>query len=168
MELALRWIWNHPEVTTVLSGMNQEAHIGENLAIASDAEPGSLTASELKLVEQVVQKYQELMKVACTGCGYCMPCPEGVMIPAIFEVYNKMHMFGDETAARSSYALRMSGEISGQKPGFASQCVECGECMEKCPQQLEIIDFLAAACEEMESGDLLDRVKMVTERIKVK
>ena len=168
VEWALRWIWNHPEVTTVLSGMNQEAHIEENLAIANDGEPGSLTASELKLVKQVVHKYQELMKVACTGCGYCMPCPEGVMIPAIFEVYNKMHMFGDETAARSSYALRMSGEISGQKPGFASQCVECGECMEKCPQQLEIIDYLAAACEEMESGDLQVRVKMVTERIKVK
>jgi len=168
VEWALRWVWNHPEVTTVLSGMNQETHIEENLAIANEAESGSLTTSELQLVEQVVQKYQELMKVGCTGCGYCMPCPEGVMIPAIFEVYNKMHMFGDETGAKFSYALRMSGELSGQKPGFASQCVECGECMEKCPQQLEIIDDLAAACEEMESGDLQDRVKMVTERIKIK
>ena len=168
VEWALRWIWNHPEVTTVLSGMNEVDHIEENIAIANDAEPGSLAPLELKLVEKVVLKYQELMKVACTGCGYCMPCPEGVMIPAIFEVYNKMHMFGDETAARFSYALRMSGEISGHKPGFASQCVECGECMDKCPQQLGIIDDLAAACEEMESGDLQDRVKMVTEKIKVR
>lgn len=168
VEWALRWIWNHHEVTTVLSGMNQETHIEENLAIANTAKPDSLAASELKLVDQVAEKYQELMKVDCTGCGYCMPCPEGVMIPGIFEVYNKMHMFGDEQGTKLSYALRMSGGISGQDPGFASQCVECGECMEKCPQQLEIIDHLAAACDEMESGDMQHRVKMVTERIKVK
>ncbi len=97
-----------------------------------------------------------------------MPCPEGVMIPGVFEVYNTMHMFGDEKVAKLSYALRMSGEISGQEPGFASQCVECGECLEKCPQQLEIIDHLGAAYEEMESGDMQHRVKLATEFIKVK
>ncbi|MFW2366079.1 MAG: aldo/keto reductase, partial [Desulforhopalus sp.] len=168
VEWALRWVWNHPEVTSVLSGMNEEAHIEENLNIAGEAEPNSLTGTELDLVDLVVQKYQELMKVGCTGCGYCMPCPEGVMIPVIFEVYNKMHLFGDEESAKVGYALRMSGELTGTEPGFAAQCVECGECMEKCPQQLEIIDDLAAVASEMEGPDLEERAKMAAEWIKVK
>lgn len=168
VEWALRWVWNHPEVTSVLSGMNEEAHVEENLAIAGEAAPNSLTEAELRLVDEVVLKYLELMKVGCTGCGYCMPCPEGVMIPVIFEVYNKMHMFGDEQGAKVGYALRMSGELTGTDPGFATQCVECGECMEKCPQQLEIIDDLATIAEEMEGPDLEDRVKMAGEWIRVK
>jgi len=168
VEWALRWVWNHPEVTSVLSGMNEEAHIRENLAIAGEALPNSLTGAELELVDQAVEKYLELMKVGCTGCGYCMPCPEGVQIPVIFEIYNKMHMFGDEERAKLSYALRLSGDLTGDAPGFASQCVECGECMEKCPQQLEIIDDLAAAAAEMEGADLAERVKMAAGWIKVK
>lgn len=168
VEWALRWVWNHPEVTSVLSGMNEEAHIDENLAIAGEALPNSLTEGELGLVDEAARKYCELMKVGCTGCGYCMPCPEGVRIPVIFEVYNKMHMFGDEKGAKISYALRLSGELTGDAPGFASQCVECGECMEKCPQELEIIDDLAAAAVEMEGADLEERIQMVTAWIKVK
>ena len=168
VEWALRWVWNHPEVTSVLSGMNEEGHIKENLAIASEATPNSLNGEELDIVDQVARKYLELMKVGCTGCGYCMPCPEGVQIPVIFEVYNKMQMFGDKERAKIGYALRLSGELTGDPPGFATQCVECGECMEKCPQNLEIIDDLAVVAEELEGPELQDHVKMAAEWIKVK
>ena len=91
-EWALRWVWNHPEVTVVLSGMNEETHIEENLKVAGEAYPNSLTETELQLIKKVEQKYRELMKVGCTGCRYCMPCPSGVNIPLCFELYNNLYM----------------------------------------------------------------------------
>jgi uncharacterized protein len=160
VEWALRWVWNRPEVTVVLSGMNEEAHIEENLAIAAKALPGVLSAAEVDLVDAAARKYQELMKVGCTGCGYCMPCPEGVMIPWAFELYNKMHLFGDVPKTKFSYALRMSGNLSGTGPGFASQCVACGECLTKCPQNLEIPDLLAEVVAEMEDAQLAERLAL--------
>lgn len=161
VEWALRWVWNHPAVTLLLSGMNEEAHIEENLAIADAARPNSLTQAECDLVESAARKYKELMKVGCTGCGYCLPCPEGVMIPAAFEVYNKMHLFGNVDEGKLIYAMRLSGGISGDGPGFASQCVACGECLEKCPQSLEIPDFMADVAEEMEDDQLENRLAML-------
>ena len=157
VEWALRWIWNHPEVTVVLSGMNEEAHIEENLTIADQAHANSLTADELNLVQAASSKYQTLMKVGCTGCGYCLPCPSEVAIPVCFEVYNKMHMFGNVEEAKFMYAVRMSGIISGS-PGYASQCVQCGECLEKCPQEIEIPDMLELVTDELEDADLEKRV----------
>jgi predicted aldo/keto reductase-like oxidoreductase len=159
VEWALRWVWNRPEVTVVLSGMNDEAHIEENLAIAAEARPHSLSEAELDLVAEARREYETLMKVGCTGCGYCMPCPSDVHIPGCFEVYNKMHMFGNEPEGKFMYAIRMSGMISGT-PGYASQCVQCGECLEKCPQQIEIPDCLEKVAQEMEDGDLEKRVAM--------
>ena len=153
VEWALRWIWNHPEVTVVLSGMNEEAHIAENLAIAGSARAGSMTPQELELVARASDKYRELMKVRCTGCGYCMPCPMGVSIPMCFETYNKMRMFGNIEEGKFLYALRMSGEIGGEGPGYASQCVACGQCMENCPQHIAIPDVLAELAAELEGPD---------------
>ena len=158
VEWALRWIWNHPEVTVILSGMNDESHISENLEIASGATADGLTERECALVEEAAATYHELMKVGCTGCGYCLPCPSDVMIPMIFEVYNKMHMFGNEAEGKFSYALRMSGGISGDSSGYASQCIECGECVEKCPQNIEIPDRLAEVAEEMEDAEMEKRL----------
>ncbi len=83
-EWALRWVWNHPEVTVVLSGMNDESHIDENLQIAGEAFPDSLTPSELAVISRVRDSYQRLMKINCTGCGYCMPCPSGSRYPGLF------------------------------------------------------------------------------------
>lgn len=159
VEWALRWIWDHPQVTVVLSGMNDDGHIEENLAIADQAVPQSLSERECEIVSQAARKYKELMKVHCTGCGYCMPCPEGVSIPSIFEVYNKMHLFGNEQEAKFMYAARMSGIISGDEPGFASQCVQCGECLEKCPQAIAISEMMPTIAEEMEGADLQERVE---------
>lgn len=158
VEWALRWVWNRPEVTVVLSGMNDEDHIAENLAIADQAQAGSLAPKELALVSRVAKTYRELMKVGCTGCGYCMPCPSEVSIPVCFELYNKMHMFGDPDTTKFSYAIRMSGMISDGRPGFASQCVQCGTCLEHCPQQISIPDVLADVAEEMEGPELEQRL----------
>jgi uncharacterized protein len=166
VEWALRWIWNHPEVTLVLSGMNEDAHIEENLRIADQAAADSLTPEECELVDQAAAAYKKLMKVDCTGCGYCLPCPEAVMIPAIFEVYNKMHLFGRKEEAKFIYAVRMCGVISGAKPGFASECVQCGECLEKCPQSIPIPDILEDVVVELEGPGMDDRVASIHKMFK--
>lgn len=158
VEWALRWIWNRPEVTVILSGMNEEAHLRENIAIASQARAGSLTQTELDLVERAGHLYRSLMKVGCTGCGYCMPCASGVMIPLCFEEYNTRHLFGALEEARFRYAFRLSGELADGQPGYASQCVQCGECLDKCPQHIPVPDVLAQVAQEFEGPDLMDRV----------
>jgi predicted aldo/keto reductase-like oxidoreductase len=157
-EWALRWIWNRPEVTVILSGMNEEAHIKENLSIANTARANTLTKEELDLVERAGRTYRELMQVGCTGCGYCMPCPSEVMIPICFEEYNRMYLFGAGEEVKSRYAVRMSGELADGRPGYASQCVACGECLDKCPQHILIPDMLAHVAEEMEGPKLTERL----------
>lgn len=159
-EWALRWVWNHPEVTVVLSGMNNETHIEENLTVADRAYPNSLTEAELQLVKKVERKYRELMKAGCTGCRYCMPCPEGVDIPVCFELYNSLHMSGNADEAKFLYAAMLSGVLSVGEPAFASQCGQCGKCLEKCPQHLEIPTILESVAEELEGPDLEKRVAM--------
>ncbi len=163
-EWALRWVWNRPEVTVVLSGMNEEAHIDENLAVAENALPGSLTKDELALVERVSEKYRELMKVGCTGCGYCMPCPAGVDIPGCFDLLNKLSLFGNEEEASLLYAGRIGGVLRAGVTGYASQCVECGKCLDKCPQNLRIPDLLKDVAATFEGPDLpgnLERARKV-------
>ena len=167
VEWALRWVWNRPEVTVVLSGMNDEAHIEENLAIAEAAMPNSLTSTELELVDAASRRYREIMKVGCTGCGYCLPCPQGVMIPSAFEIYNKMHLFGNVVEGKFMYAVRLSGALADGAPGYASQCVACDECLEKCPQQIEIPEFLAEVAAEMEDGEMENRLAMAKKMLKI-
>jgi hypothetical protein len=147
-EWALRWIWNHPEVTCVLSGMNEEAHIDENIKIASDSYPESLNDIELQLVDSVRKKYLELMKIGCTGCNYCMPCPSGVNIPSCFEFYNSAHMFGNHKRAKMMYLFFLSGAVAD--PAYASMCEKCGECEEACPQNLPIQTTLDNVVNEFE------------------
>jgi len=153
-EWALRWIWNHPEVTVVLSGMNEEKQIEENIRIAGEAHPGSLTDKELDLVKRASEKYRELMKVGCTGCGYCMPCPAGVNIPYCFEVYNGLHMFGGgrkaKMEARISYLSQLAEIPGARTAGYASQCEKCGACEEVCPQQLPVSELLEDVTAEFE------------------
>ena len=146
---ALWWVWNHPEVVVALSGMSDEAQIEENLAAASEGLAASLTPSELELVARVRAKYLEIMAVGCTGCGYCEPCPKDVVISQCFDAYNHGHMFGNMEQARFIYVLRTAGILTGKK-GFASQCEQCGDCLMKCPQGLEIpalLEKVAAAFE---------------------
>ena len=162
-EWALRWGWNRPEVTVVLSGMNDEAHIAENLKIASQAHPHSLTDGELQRVRRAEQTYRQLMKAGCSGCRYCGPCPAGVSIPVCLELYNNLHMFGHVDEAKFMYAARLSGTITGGKPGYASQCVRCGQCLEKCPQHLDIPSLLESVAAELEGPDLEAREATITQ-----
>jgi uncharacterized protein len=147
-EWGLRWVWNHPEVTVVLSGMNEEEHIDENLRVAGEARPDSLTAAELAIIEQVTRTYQELLKVACTGCRYCMPCPNGVEIPSCFDAYNNLGLFNDKIGSQILYYLRAG--TSSREGGYASRCEECGECEQACPQHLPIPELLKEVAREME------------------
>lgn len=157
---ALLWLWHHPEVTVVLSGMNEEAHIDENIALADQGRTGVLASTELVLVTQAADTYRELMKVGCTGCGYCTPCPSDVAIPICFELYNNLHMFNQPDAAKFGYAIRMSGDLTSGISGYASQCVECGECLDKCPQQIPIPEILAQVVVDMEDENLSQRLAM--------
>ena len=154
-EWALRWVWNHPEVTVALSGMNDQAQVEENLRVAAEAGPGSLTAEEAGLVGRVARKYREIMKVGCTGCGYCQPCPSGVDIAGSFDLFNAFHTFG-KTEAGFLYVLRAGGILSG-RPAYASLCARCLDCLEKCPQQLPIPDLLEQVAKEFEGDGLRDR-----------
>lgn len=145
---ALRWLWNQPAVTVVLSGMNEEAHIEENTRLAGEVLPNSLKEDELELYEKVKGQYYKLMKVGCTGCGYCMPCPAGVDIPFCFSYYNARHFFGAKNA-RWQY-IGFTGGVMGGKPSYASLCKECGKCEKVCPQHLPIKDKLKEVASDME------------------
>jgi len=147
-EWAMRWIWNRPEVHVSLSGMNEEGHIEENLRVASEATPGSLTEKELELVRRVAATYRGLMKSDCTGCRYCLPCPEGVAIPECLQNYNNKHALKDKKAAMM-YSLFVGGAFTG-KPALASFCTECGTCLPKCPQGVPIPDILKEVAAEFE------------------
>ncbi len=135
-EWALRFVWDHPEVTVVLSGMNDEAHIDENIRVAGDAQPQSLTPSDLERIQQVKETYQRLMKVGCTGCGYCMPCPAGVDIPGCFALYNAHHLFPHDRSAKFHYLGRHGGLLSDVS--YAGLCKECGKCEKVCPQHIPV------------------------------
>jgi len=141
-EWALRWLWNHPEATTVLSGMNTEAVLEENLRVATDAAPGTLTEADLALIEQARHIIQGSIRVPCTVCGYCMPCPRGVDIPACFSAYNDMGVEG-RMMARVQYALR----AGNHNP---SNCNRCGVCEPRCPQAIPIRQSLAEAKKALE------------------
>ncbi|QYZ78925.1 aldo/keto reductase [Methanofollis formosanus] len=135
-EWALRWIWDHPDVTTVLSGMNDERHIRENLLTCEDALPGSMTDAERAVVDEVKAVYKRLIRVDCTGCAYCMPCPFGVNIPQCFHFYNQYHMTGNRLMTRGFYI----GQVIGfdDNPANASRCRSCGKCLGACPQGIDI------------------------------
>jgi hypothetical protein len=140
-EWALRWVWNHPEVTVVLSGMSSFEQVRQNVAYAESGLPNSLLQEELGLFREAEIEYKKRIKVPCTGCRYCMPCPSNVSIPECFEMYNQGCMFDAPDVASVNYNIVMGGMLTGS-PGFASQCQECGDCEEKCPQGILIREHL--------------------------
>lgn len=150
VEWSLRWIWNRPEVIMVLSGMNEEEHIAENIRIASEGHSNSLGLDELEMIDRVEKKFRELMKVPCTGCQYCMPCPHGVNIPGCFEAYNSRYMWGKSFMSRILYHNGMGDVAIGGTASYASQCKDCGLCEKACPQEIPIISELKNVAKEFE------------------
>ena len=140
-EWGLRWVWNHPEVSVVLSGMSKMEQVIENVAFAEHSQPYNLTADELKLIERVRDTYRSLGPIDCTGCRYCMPCPNGVDIPRIFGWYNEALVYSSPQRLRMYY----------KDPNMILQeervenCIKCEICMEKCPQNLQIPELLESA-----------------------
>lgn len=146
-EWAFRWLWNQPEVTTVLSGMNSIEMVEENVKNASSAEAGEFTENEEKLLNDVVTAINEKMKVGCTGCGYCMPCPMKVDIPGTFSAYNKHYTDGKFIALKEYFMCTALRKDSTS----ASNCVDCGKCESHCPQGIEIRKELKNARKKLES-----------------
>jgi len=138
-EWALQWVWNHPEVSVVLSGMSAMEHVIENVKSASRSSPGILTKEELKLIRQVSKKYSEQGYVGCTGCNYCMPCPEGVNIPEIIAFYNEFYMKNRDDSVKKRYKEEITPEAQAKK------CVKCASCEEVCPQQIPVRKIVRAA-----------------------
>ena len=130
----LRWIWNHPEVTVVLSGMNDVSQVEENCRIAAEALPGHLSEAELSLYGRVLDAISRGTRVGCTGCGYCQPCPRGVAIPTCFAAYNNTYADNYFTGLREYFMCT----TLRREPSYASLCVKCGKCEQHCPQHIEI------------------------------
>lgn len=145
-EWAFRWLWNQKEVTCVLSGMNSLEMIEENVNNASSSKIGEFTKEDEKLLKEVVKAINEKMKVGCTGCGYCMPCPKKVDIPGTFSAYNKLYTDGKYIALKEytmCTALRKDSTS-------ASNCIDCGKCEKHCPQGIEIRKELKDARKKLE------------------
>lgn len=132
-DLAIRYVLANGGVTCALSGMNSMEMVQENVAAADTTEP--LSPEELERIEEVTREMERLAELYCTGCGYCMPCPQGVDIPKNFELMNQYRVYGFEKDAREGYAGMATEGDEGLR---ASECIECGECLEKCPQNIDI------------------------------
>ncbi|MBQ9400833.1 MAG: aldo/keto reductase, partial [Clostridia bacterium] len=146
VEWAFRWLCNHPEVSVVLSGCNEAEQIAENLRIFDTVEAGIMTAEELQLIDDVRAAYISRTKISCTGCRYCMPCPNGVDIPGVFSVWNNFSLYQiDPKTDWGMTTIRKNG--SG-----ADKCIACGACEAACPQHLSIIEGLQDAWKDIGSG----------------
>jgi len=134
---ALNWIWSHPEVSTVLSGMSSLSQVNENAALASEYIPGMLTTREEYIFARARRALRKRMMTNCTECMYCLPCPNQVLIPHAFEFYNNANIFNDRDTVKLEYRMFIPDQHRADK------CIACGQCMPKCPQKIDIITELA-------------------------
>lgn len=146
-EWGLRWLWNQEEVTVVLSGMNSDAMVRENIRTASGVQAGELRPEEEALYAQVVKAINENTKVGCTACGYCQPCPKGVDIPGTFAIYNRWYA-EDKAGAFKEY---LKCTTLRKNSTAASNCVGCGKCEKHCPQGIRIRKELKEAQKALET-----------------
>jgi predicted aldo/keto reductase-like oxidoreductase len=142
-DLALQWLWNKPEVTTVLSGMSTMEQVLENVESACRSGVGAMPEAELELVSQLQKVYKGMFPVPCTRCGYCMPCPSGVDIPRVFELYNEAVAFNQLSLNKNIYR----GVLA--KSSQAGSCTQCGECEERCPQRIGIQEWMPRVHREL-------------------
>jgi predicted aldo/keto reductase-like oxidoreductase len=132
---ALQWVWNQPEVSLALSGMSTMEQVVENVKSTDGSGPGTLRPGEIEFLKSLAAAYRALIAVPCTSCSYCIPCPQGINIPEIFGVYNEVIGF-----RRNEMMLKRGAAWYQRLPEAArpSACAECGECEQKCPQQIAI------------------------------
>jgi uncharacterized protein len=140
-EWALRFLWDQPEINMVLSGMSTMEHVKENLRIAEDGYPNTLTDEEKDLIQEVRESYQARIQVGCTACNYCMPCPNGVDIPLNLNLLNDFYIYQNMEKPAGNYTFLSAKKMS------ASYCTDCGECEEKCSQNLPIRKYLKETAE---------------------
>lgn len=156
VQWALNWLWHQPEVTMVLSGMTEDAHLEENLRIAKQAKANMLSDDELSTIERVVGIYKTLQKVPCTACQYCMPCPFGVDIPRCFDLYNSKYLLNQKV--KTFYWMQLGG--MNDKPSHASLCTACGLCVKKCPQSIDIPNRLKDVAKDLEGRFMAPAVRV--------
>jgi len=142
-EWAFQWLFDQPEVSMSLSGMSEMSHVEENLEIASESAIGKLTEADHERIEEAREVYFSLAPIPCTQCEYCLPCPSGVAIPRIFDMYNDAVAYDAWGHARWAYNNPLKPEAR------ADNCIECGDCEEACPQNIKIIDWLATAHQKL-------------------
>ena len=143
---AFRWLWNQPEVTVVLSGMNTEEMVQDNVQTASEVQIGELGEQEEGMLQNVVKAINAKVKVGCTGCGYCTSCPAGVDIPGVFAAYNRVYSESKISGIREYFmCTAFRKNVTG-----ASNCIGCGKCEKHCPQGLPIRKYLQDAKKELE------------------
>ncbi len=140
---ALRWLFNQPEVSIVLSGMNEKEQLRQNIASAAHAEL-SMPADEIERFSKAKEIYNSRLKAACTACRYCMPCPKNVDIPSILDLYNKSNLFSDD-AGVVGYSKMMYANMNMAQNTSALECVNCGKCVKQCPQNIQIPNLLHEA-----------------------
>ena len=136
VEWALQWLWDQPEISVVLSGMSAMTQVEENLSFADRSAVGSFSPEEQALIAEVKEKYSKRIAIPCSKCNYCMPCPNGLNIPANFEFYNYAHLYDNVADARFRYGLFLT---EAQR---ASACIACGLCEEMCPQGIAISEWM--------------------------
>jgi predicted aldo/keto reductase-like oxidoreductase len=148
VNLALRWLWNRPEPTVVLSGMSSFEQVAQNLQIAEQGYIGTLQPEEQEFIRELQNAYNQSMPIKCTKCRYCMPCPSGIDIPLNFEVYNN-HIVALETDKYSMLGkIFYTSMLENQR---ASHCTRCGQCEESCPQKLPIQNYLVEINQTLKS-----------------
>ena len=162
VQWALKWLWDQPEVTCVLSGMNTVDMVEDNLQTATDSQAGELTAADQAMLKQVVAAINANMKVGCTGCGYCMPCPKHVDIPGTFADYNRKYSEGRMSAFRE----HMMGTLMRKTQTSAGNCIGCGKCEGHCPQHIAIRQELKKAKKELE-GPLYRLIAFFVRKLKI-
>ena len=146
VEWAFRWLYDKPEFVTILSGMSSMEQLDDNLRIFDQAEAGCLSEADKAMLVKVREAYEKRVRVGCTGCEYCQPCPMGVKIPRIFQGIDQACMFGEAKDFAPRYAKLVEEEAD------ASRCVACGTCESQCPQHFHIIDLLAGIREEFKGA----------------
>lgn len=155
----LSWVWNHPEVTMLLSGMTSPEQVAQNAEIAERALSSSMTAGQLATVARVVELFERANRIPCTGCSYCMPCPHGVNIPGCFAAYNASYAHSWFTGMQQYFT---ASAIRTGAPRLASNCVGCGACARHCPQQIDIPARLADVRRRLQPGPVNLALKLLT------